>query len=130
MASGVTHFEIYGDDPAKLATFYRELFGWRIERAEGVDYWRIHLDPSDNGSNAGGGLTYRPTLDPRGWMQFVNVVSLDDAISVAERHGAKVLRPKTAVPRTAWYAVLADPEGNVFAIWQPDAKAFPPPEPD
>lgn len=35
-----------------------------------------------------------------------------------------------AVPRTVWYAVLADPEGNVFAIWQPDATAFPPPEPD
>jgi hypothetical protein len=70
----VTHFEIYGDDPGKLATFYRELFGWRIDRAEGVDYWRIHLDPSD-GSKAGGGLTYRPGLDARGWMQFVNVGS-------------------------------------------------------
>ena len=129
MPSRVTHFEIYGVEPAKLAAFYEELFGWRIERAQGMDYWRIHLDPSDS-SNAGGGITYRPTLDPRGWMQFVNVESIDDSISVAERGGAKVLRSKTAVPRTAWYAVLADPQGNVFAIWQPDATAFPPPEPD
>ena len=30
--------------PEELATFYRELFGWRIERAEGVDYWRIAID--------------------------------------------------------------------------------------
>ena len=129
MPSRVTHFEIYGDAPAKLAEFYQELFGWRIERAEGVDYLRIHLDPSDT-STAGGGLTYRPALDLRGWMQFVNVESIDESISVAERGGGKVLRPKTAVPRTAWYAVLADPEGNEFAIWQPDARAFPPPEPD
>jgi uncharacterized protein len=129
MASRVTHFEIYGDEPASLADFYSNLFGWRLERAEGIDYWRIHLDPSDNGS-VGGGLTYRPALDARGWIHFINVESLDDSLAVAERLGAKVLRPKTAVPRTAWCAVLADPEGNVFAIWQPDPMAFPPPEPD
>jgi predicted enzyme related to lactoylglutathione lyase len=40
------------------------------------------------------------------------------------------VRPKTAVPRTGWYAVLADPQGNSFAIWQADPTAFPPPEPD
>lgn len=129
MASRITHFEIYGDEPERLAAFYGELFGWRIERAEGLDYWRIHLDPSDTGG-AGGGLTYRPPLDPKSWMQFVNVDSLDDSVAIAERLGAKVLRPKTAVPRTAWVAVLADPAGNTFAIWQPDATAFPSPEPD
>jgi predicted enzyme related to lactoylglutathione lyase len=129
MASRLTHFEIYGDAPVKLAAFYGELFGWRIEQAAGVDYWRIHLDASEK-SRVDGGLTHRPPLDPRGWMQFVNVESLDESLAVAQRLGAKVLRPKTAVPRTAWCAVLADPEGNVFAIWQPDPTAFPPPEPD
>jgi len=34
------------------------------------------------------------------------------------------------VPKTAWYAVVADPEGNIFAVWQPDPVAFPPPQPD
>ena len=125
----LTHFEIYGDEPQKLADFYRELFGWRVERAPGVDYWRIHLPSSENG-NADGGLTYRPMTTSRGWMQYVSVESLDDSVAVAQRLGAQVLRPKTAVPKTAWYAVLADPEGNLFAIWQPDPTAFPLPEPD
>jgi uncharacterized protein len=125
MNSRVTHFEIYGDQPAKLAAFYSELFGWRIERAEGVDYWCIQLDPSAKAS-ADGGLTHRPPLAHRGWMSFVNVDSLDDSLAVAQRLGAT----KTAVPRTAWCAVLSDPEGNAFAIWQPDPTAFPPPEPD
>ena len=49
---------------------------------------------------------------------------------ILQRLGGKVLRPKTAVPKTAWYAVFPDPEGNIFAVWQPDATAFPPPEPD
>jgi predicted enzyme related to lactoylglutathione lyase len=129
MTSRVTHFEIYGDEPERLAAFYRELLGWRIERAEGVDYWRIHLDPAES-NGAGGGVTYRPALASLGWMHYVSVESVDEALAAAERMGAKVLKDKTALPRTAWYAVLADPAGNAFAIWQPDATAFPPPVPD
>jgi predicted enzyme related to lactoylglutathione lyase len=128
VASQVTHFEIYGDEPEKLAAFYRQLLGWRIERAEGVDYWRIHPNPAED--RVAGGLTYRPALDPHGWVHYVNVVSIDDSMAGAQRLGAKILRHKTAVPRTAWYAVLGDPAGNVFALWQPDPTAFPPPEPD
>ena len=60
----------------------------------------------------------------------MHVTSLDDAVAAAERLGAAVLRPKTAVPKTAWYAVLADPEGNIFAVWQPDPNAMPLPEPE
>jgi predicted enzyme related to lactoylglutathione lyase len=39
-----------------------------------------------------------------------------------------VLRPKTAVPKAGWVAILADPDSNVFAVWQIDPTAFPPPE--
>ena len=46
MTSPVTHFEIYGEEPAALAEFYRQLFGWRLERAPGVDYWRIETGAS------------------------------------------------------------------------------------
>ncbi|PZR00958.1 MAG: hypothetical protein DI533_03325 [Cereibacter sphaeroides] len=129
MAGKTTHFEIYGDDPEKLAEFYAALFGWGMERVEGLQYWRIHQDPADK-SRVDGGLTYRPRADTGGWLQFVDVESVDEAIAAAEQMGARVVRPKTAVPRTAWVAVLADPAGNVFAIWQPDSLAFPHPDPD
>ena len=48
MPGRLTNFEIYGDEPEALAAFYRELLGWRIERAEGVDYWRIAIDAGDS----------------------------------------------------------------------------------
>ena len=44
MAGRLTNFEIYGDDPDALAEFYRSVFGWRVEKAAGVDYWRIAID--------------------------------------------------------------------------------------
>lgn len=129
MASAVTHFEIYGDKPAKLAEFYRTLFGWQIEQVPGIEYWRVQTG-AVGGKGISGGLTYRPIPGPRSWVHYVYVASLDEAVAEVERMGGRVLRPKTAVPKTAWYAVVADPEGNIFAVWQADPTAFPLPEPD
>jgi predicted enzyme related to lactoylglutathione lyase len=129
LTDSVTHFEIYAEEPATLAAFYRQLFGWKLERVPGLDYWRIESGaaPAGNGPD---GLTYRPVAGTRGWVHYVHVKSLDDVVAEAEHLGAVVLRPRTAAPKTAWYAVLADPEGNIFAIYQTDLAAFPPPEPD
>jgi predicted enzyme related to lactoylglutathione lyase len=129
MNGSVTHFEIYGEAPEKLARFYASLFGWQIEKAPGVDYWRIQTEPK-GGNGFGGGLTYRPADGPNSWLYYVTVASVDAALAEALRMGASIVRPKTAVPRTGWYAVLADPQGNHFAMWQADRAAFPPPEPD
>ena len=129
MASAVTHFEIYAEEPARLAEFYRTLFGWEIEQAPGIEYWRIRTGAAD-AEGIGGGLTYRPIPGPRSWVHYVNVASLDDAVAELQRLGGTVLRPKTAVPKIAWYAVVADPEGNIFAVWQADANAMPAPLPD
>ena len=127
MPCRVTHFEVYGDEPEKLAAFYRELLGWRVERAEGVDYWRITIETPIALSSAG--LTFRPAFGQIGWMSFVEVDSLDNAIVTARRLGGRIVKDKTAVPRTAWHAVIADPAGNSFGIWQSDPMAMPPPEP-
>ena len=44
MIPSITHFEIYREEPAKLADFYRNVFGWQIEQMPGVSYWRIQTD--------------------------------------------------------------------------------------
>jgi predicted enzyme related to lactoylglutathione lyase len=51
-------------------------------------------------------------------------------LALVEDLGGTIVRAKTAVPKTAWYAMVADSEGNVFSLWQPDPTAFPPYEPD
>ena len=127
MSSSVTHFEIYAEDPAKLADFYRGLFGWQVDQAAGIDYWQIRTGATE-AQGVGGGLTYRPMPGMRCWVHYVSVPSIDDALTQTELLGGVVLRPKTAVPKTAWYAMASDPEGNIFAIWQADPAAFPPPE--
>jgi uncharacterized protein len=128
MTSSVTHFEIYGENPAKLADFYRTLFGWQVEKAPGIDYWRINT--GGEGKGIAGGLLLRPIPGPRSWVHYLHVESLDQTVERIVDLGGAVLRTKTAVPKTAWYAVVADPEGNIFAIWQADPMAMPLPEPD
>jgi predicted enzyme related to lactoylglutathione lyase len=123
----VTHFEIYAEDPAQLADFYTSLFGWSIDKAPGIDYFTIQTALNDV-KGIGGGLTYRPIPEPRSWVHYVSVESLDETVASVQRLGGTVLRPKTAVPKMAWYAVVADPEGNIFAVWQRDPNAFPVPD--
>ena len=125
-----THAEAFGEDPAALAAFYREVLGWTVAQAEGVDYWRI---AGPNGAESGafaGGIARRPDFMPKGWLPYARVRSIEECVAAAQRLGGKVVREATAVPRTGWYAVLEDPEGNVFAAFQPDPKAMPIPLPD
>jgi predicted enzyme related to lactoylglutathione lyase len=127
--SSVTHFEIYAENTAGLAQFYRELFDWKIEKTAGVDYFRIQTGPPGV-PGIGGGLLNRPIPGPRSWVHYVLVDSIDQTIERVQGLGGKLVRAKAAVPKTAWYAVLEDPEGNMFAVYQHDAKAMPMPEPE
>jgi uncharacterized protein len=129
MHGQLTNFEIYGDEPGELAKFYSRLLGWRIEPSPGVDYWRIST-AHVSGRRVDGGMTFRPDTAPCGWVNYVIVQSVDDTLRLAERMGASVVRPKTAVPQAGWYAVLSDPQRNQFGIWQADVTAFPMPMPD
>src|SRR5215472_5775189 len=129
MTNSVTHFEIYGEEPSKLAEFYGNVFGWQIEQMPGVNYWRIHTC-STEAKPLHGGLTYRAIPDLNGWLLFVNVASLDETVVLVQKLGGSIVRPKTAVPRTAWVTIVADPAKNIFGVWQADSTAFPVPEPD
>ena len=129
MIGSVTHFEIYGDQPSSLADFYREALGWHVEQMPGLNYFRVRTGDGEVPA-LHGGMTYRAIPNLNGWMLFVNVDALDETVARVLRLGGSVIRKKTAVPRTAWVAIVADPANNFFGVWQSDANAFPMPEPD
>jgi hypothetical protein len=131
MSFPFTHAEVFGEDPAVLADFYRAVLGWTVTQAEGVDYWRITAATPGTAPNAfAGGIARRPDFMAAGWLPYARVNDISACIAETRRRGGTLLRDSTAVPRTGWYAVLADPEGNAFAVFQPDPKAMPLPIPD
>ena len=126
----VAHFEIYADDPDRLGQFYTSLFDWSIERVPGMDYgWikTVETDAKGMPSQLGGingGILKRPAgYEGRAWINYVNVESLEATVDRAQKLGATVMKGKSPVPGMGWFAMLTDPQGNPFAIWQSDSNA-------
>jgi predicted enzyme related to lactoylglutathione lyase len=129
----VSHFEIYADEPESLAKIYGSLFDWKMERVEaaaGTDYRTIRtVDTDDKGRPTGptgginGGIVKRPAGFTGSTVNYVSVESVDGALERAQELGAKVSRGRTAVPNMGWFAILSDPQGNPFALWQQDKNA-------
>jgi uncharacterized protein len=128
----IVHFELPADDPERAAEFYRELFGWDIKKFEGsvaggMEYWMVKTVPTDSDGRpvrpgVNGGLMRRmyPNQPP---VNYINVENVDEAVSRAERLGAKILMGKTPVPGMGWFAQLNDLEGNLIAVWETDTSA-------
>jgi predicted enzyme related to lactoylglutathione lyase len=126
----VVHFEIPADDPERATKFYRELFGWNIQRMAvdgGFEYWTVSTVPTDGRGQptrpgVNGGLMRRQHAHHPP-VNYVAVESVDEYARKAQRLGAEEVMPKTPVKGMGWFAWLKDTEGNVFGIWQTDGAA-------
>ena len=130
MKNPVVHFEIYARDAEKLAGFYSSLFDWSIEAMPAMNYHYVKtVDTDQKGiptqpGGINGGLLVRPAgFEDRGWINYINVDALDAAVTRAQELGAKVMKPRAAVPGMGWFAMLTDPQGNSFAMWERDPNA-------
>jgi len=127
--NSVVHFEIYEDENGKLRQFYTSLFDWTIQQMPGVDYGLIQTVETDEKGmpskpgGINGGIMKRPPGYEGAWINYVNVESLDASVERAQKLGAKVMKGRSAVPGMGWFAILSDPQGNPFALWQSDANA-------
>lgn len=108
-------------EPARK--FYAGLFGWKFVTGEGKDdstYWHIM-----NGEHGIGGVPPREFLPPdipSHWMIYYMVVDCDASFAKATSLGAKGLVPPMAIEGAGRMAVLDDPQGAGFALFQPSMK--------
>ncbi len=125
----VVHFEIYADDPKKLGQFYSSLFDWKMEPIPGMDYTFIKTVETDEkgmptqSGGINGGMMKRPAGYEGGWMNYVLVESVETYVERAQKLGATLMKGKSPVPGMGWFAMLTDPQGNMFALWQMDPNA-------
>jgi predicted enzyme related to lactoylglutathione lyase len=78
MAHTVVHFEIPANDPDKLSAFYRELFGWQIEKTPGeTEYWLVRtVGEGEPGVNGGMMRRRMPEQQP------LNYISVESSTSM------------------------------------------------
>ena len=115
MAHGdITHIDIPVTDMSAATEFYRNLFGWDIAEIpgyEGYPMWRAPNQISGGGlAPRGEGLT-----QPR---SYVEVDSIDEALTAASERGGSVVMEKSPISPTSWWAVFADPDGNHIGLYE------------
>ena len=114
----VVHFEIPADDPGRAAAFYKEAFGWKVEKWEGpMDYW-LASTGQEGEPGIDGAITRRENLQAT--TNTVGVPSVDEYVAKVEKAGGKVVMPKQAVPGIGYLAYVADTEGNVLGMMESD----------
>ncbi len=128
----IAHFEIHADDPERAAKFYKEVFGWDIQKWEGgsMEYWMVMTAPKESAEpGINGGLMRRMGAAPAdgapvsAYVCTVQVENIDAVMAAIENAGGKLALPKFAIPGMAWQAYYKDTEGNIFGIHQPDTQA-------
>ncbi len=118
----IVHFEIPAENMEKLMKFYSQLFRWKMEKVQWMDYWLIETVPVDKqgqpirpGVNGGIYKKETPEIKP---LNYINVESVDEYIEKIKALGGKIIVPKQEIPKTGWTAIAMDPEGNYFGLFQ------------
>jgi predicted enzyme related to lactoylglutathione lyase len=114
----VVHFEIPLDNPERATAFYRDVFGWTINKWDGpTDYWLVETGKDQPGID---GALFRRG-DTKTTVNTIDVPSVDEFVKKIEAKGGKLMTPKTPIPGVGYFANLLDTEGNLFGILESDS---------
>ena len=110
MGRPVVHFEVNGRDMAKLAEFFRAMFGWDVQPIPDIGYTLV-----TPGEGPAGGIG-QVDRDDQAWVTFyvevdVPQASLDQAVVL----GGTVVVPVTPTPGGP-IGVFTTPEGHKIGV--------------
>jgi predicted enzyme related to lactoylglutathione lyase len=106
-------------DPAAALGFYGELFGWEFEDLAPVGSGTTYAIGRIRGRDAAAVSSMAPGEPPVArWNTYVWVDDADKTAATAGDAGGSVLAEPFEVPGAGRMAVIADPGGAVFCIWQ------------
>lgn len=114
--------ELSTTDQKGAVDFYRRILGWDVSEqpmGPGEVYSIFQL----RGKDVAAAYTMRPEERQMGapphWNMYVAVTNVDESVSRAKALGAVVLAPAFDVMDAGRMAVLQDPTGAAFCLWQP-----------
>jgi len=104
-------------DTKRASDFYSALFGWQIMADEKDKSGYLHIK---NGEHFIGGIppaAHRPPGVPPHWLAYFWVDDVDASAAKAKQMGAKLCVLPMTIENVGRMAVIADPQGAVFAIF-------------
>ena len=114
MPDPVIHFEIVSKDADKLHSFYSDVFDWKIDASNPMNYGIV--DNGGEGINGGiGGLM--DDSYPGHVTFYISVPDPAETLKKIESLGGKTAMPPDAVPGTdTVIAQFTDPAGNLIGL--------------
>jgi predicted enzyme related to lactoylglutathione lyase len=107
-------------DPGQAGKFYSSLFGWQLEKSPHSSGYQ-HIK---NGDQFIGGVqeAENRTPGPGHWLPYIQVSNCDASAAKAKQTGASFQLEPMTMEGVGRFAILADPQGAVFAIFQPSPR--------
>jgi|CXWL01.1.fsa_nt_gi predicted enzyme related to lactoylglutathione lyase len=114
MANPICYAELHSTDAAAARRFYAALTDWSFKTLSTPmgDY-----DEIATGDGPGAGLMGTAGT-PSFWQPYLAVANLDASVARARELGATVLEARFEVPEQGSGAMLVDPTGARFGLWQ------------
>jgi predicted enzyme related to lactoylglutathione lyase len=111
-ASGpaVVHWEVQAADPARQQKFFADLFDWKIDANNPMNYGMVAAGGDDG---IGGGIG--PTTDTSRVTVYVQVLDITAMLAKAESLGARTVLPRVDHGMIVM-GQFADLEGNVIGL--------------
>jgi len=114
--------ELITDTPAESEAFYSELFGWEFESI-GIGFGSVASENYKLIRHKGrliGGLIDQNQLDTdediSQWVVLMSTDDIDRAVGIVAADGGTVFTPPTVLADRGKIAVVADPQGALFAL--------------
>jgi uncharacterized protein len=105
-------------DAAKAKAFYSGLFGWTVKPSANDDkYFEIWHGETP----IGGMMAITPEMGkmPSNWSVYWMVPNVDASAAKAKSLGATVMKGPEDIPTVGRFAILRDPQGAMFNVFQP-----------
>src|SRR6056297_1677203 len=104
-------------DAKSAAAFYERVFGWTYD-VSGEAYGHYHVAQVDGRPVAGFGQPMTGAEVPSVWTLYFAAEDADAMVARAVSLGGTVVASTFDVPGQGRMAVLADPTGAAFGVWQ------------
>jgi uncharacterized protein len=120
MGRPVVHFEVMAKDVNALRTFYADLFDWKIDANNPMNYGMVSPDDNAPGSSGtsgiGGGIGQMPDGHDGYATFYVDVDDVEAALSQAEKlGGTRVMGPENVMEGLT-IGLFTDPEGHIVGL--------------